>query len=402
MSRRKKKRSGEGTDKRKLAALETPDVRQEAERTVIQDIAHDMNTTVNQTDDALAAKADGVVEEPRVASDSSAAAAVEPDRDCAEVATQMTLCERLRSARESRGWSIDDVGRRLHLPVQIIQTLESEQFDRIGYGIYLRGYLGSYARLVDVPAVLVEATMRGRSEPPPLVASGTISHSRYLYQRYSVSALYVILTGVIIVPAVLLAMRAGLQPASVASLASLDLPSKAAEHASPDSAKASAREQLDTGQQQVQASANGSASQAGDTPLVASIAPFSALGRKEKKAANAGTPTPVAAPPTEEASQAQAAPAAAPGVHTLRLALKEASWVEVQTAAGEKLEYGLLPAGTTRTYSSADVLEVRIGNVSGAEVEIDGEAQDLAPFRHANVAHFKLFAPGELISRTDS
>ena len=40
----------------------------------------------------------------------------------------------------------------------------------------------------------------------------TISHSRYLFQRYSVSALYLILTGVIIVPAVLLAMRASFEP----------------------------------------------------------------------------------------------------------------------------------------------------------------------------------------------
>lgn len=401
MSRRKK-RSGKGTDKRKLAALETPDVRQEAERTVMHDIAHDMNTTVNQPDDARAAAAEAGVQEPRVASDPIVAAAGEADRNGEEDSTQTTLGERLRSARESRGWSIDDVGRHLHLPVQIIQTLESEQFDRIGYGIYLRGYLGSYARLVDVPAVLVDATMRGRSEPPPLVASGTISHSRYLYQRYSVSALYVILTGVIIVPAVLLAMRAGLQPASVAALASLDLPPKAAAHASPGSANPSTREQLVTAQQPLQAGANGSASPASDTPLVASIAPFSALGRKEKTAASSATPSVPATPPNQAPVQAQAARATAPGVHTLRLALKEASWVEVQTAAGEKLEYGLLPAGTTRTYSSADVLEVRIGNVNGAEVEVDGQAQDLAPYRHANVAHFKLFVPGEIISRTDS
>jgi cytoskeleton protein RodZ len=88
-------------------------------------------------------------------------------------------------------------------------------------------------------------------------------------------------------------------------------------------------------------------------------------------------------------------------VHTAKLTLREASWVEVQSASGEKLEYGLLPAGTSRTYSSDKPLEVRLGNCTGAEVETDGRLQDLTPYRRANVAHFKLFVGGEAISRTD-
>ncbi len=87
------------------------------------------------------------------------------------------------------------------------------------------------------------------------------------------------------------------------------------------------------------------------------------------------------------------------GAHTLRLSLKEASWVEVTSASGEKLEYGLLPAGTTRTISSDSVLDVRVGNSGGAEVSLDGQVQDLAPYRHSNVAHFKAFAAGQPISQ---
>jgi hypothetical protein len=34
----------------------------------------------------------------------------------------------------------------------------------------------------------------------------------------------------------------------------------------------------------------------------------------------------------------------------------------------------------------------------GAEVELDGQMQDLAPYRHSNVAHFKAFAAGQPIS----
>jgi cytoskeleton protein RodZ len=220
--------------------------------------------------------------------------------------------------------------------------------------------------------------MRERTEAPPLVTSGTISHSRYLYQRYSVSALYLILTGVIIVPAVLLAMRASLQPTAT-QLTSLDAP---AAGAPADGAPASMSANTDAGDSTPPASAAAAepvAANAGpDTPLVASLAPFSALSHKDP--ARVDTAPPVA------------------GAHVVKLSLKEASWVEVISSAGEKLEYGLLPAGSTRTYSSDKALDVRLGNSTGAEVEADGKIQDLAPYRHANIAHFKLFSAGEPIS----
>jgi cytoskeleton protein RodZ len=387
MSRHKKNRQGKGSDKRMLAALESPVVVQEAELPVTNDAAHDMTNKANHPD------------EPRIAADTvieamASADAIRPDHQSnadseTPAATRPSLGQRLRNGREARGWTAEEVGTRLHLPIQIIQRLESEQYERIGYGIYLRGYLTSYARLVDVPTTLVDAVVRTREVAPQLVASGTISHSRYLYQRYSVSALYLILTGVIIVPAVLLAMRAGLQP-SVAELASLEAPATQ-EPVVPASAGDQARAEAPvasapTGKPAAQAAGN-------DTPLVASLAPFSALAHQDP-------PVRVEAAP-RAAPEVPATPPAA-GMHTLKLTLSEKSWVEVTSASGEKLEYGLLPAGSSRTYSSASALEVRLGNCAGAEVEIDGNRQDLTPFRHSNVAHFRLFTADGTISRTDS
>lgn len=357
-----------------LAALELPlaghDAEPPADRT-----ADDMTTTAEASEPAKSdtAAVTPVRVEQTVASVDDGSAATTPPP------SHMTLGQRLRQGRESRGWRAEDVGSRLHLPVQIIHRLEAEQYERIGYGIYLRGYLINYARLVDVPTILVDAVVRQHDDTPPLVASGTISHSRYLYQRYSVSALYLILTGVIIVPAVLLAMRAGLEP-NVAALTSLEAP------AAPVSADAGQSPAPDKSPAASAPSAGAEAPPAGsgnDVPLVASLAPFSALSH--------GPAHGDVAP----------APAAAAGTHTLKLTLREASWVEVQSASGEKLEYGLLPAGSTRSYSSAAALEIRLGNCNGAEVETDGHAQDLTPFRRANVAHFKVFSAGEAISRTD-
>ena len=375
MSKYKTKSSGKGSDKQMLAALQSPVAGQDAEQPVTYGaVTHDMNTTTAGSDEP---KFELQSDKQPIANDRSASP--EAIGEVHPNVMQGTLGQRLRAAREVRGWKAGDVAGRLRLPIQIIQAIEAEQYDKIGHGIYLRGYLKSYARLVDVPAVLVDGVTSERSHEPPLVASGTISHSRYLYQRYSVSALYLILTGVIIVPAVLLAMRASLQPADT-QLTPLDAP---ASSIAADNAAGATSEPAGT----AAAGSSGTSSEAAsgspstsEAPLVASLAPFSALSHKDNAAAHVETPAPVA------------------GAHSLKLTLKEASWVEVTSASGDKLEYGLLPAGSTRTYSSDKVLEVRLGNCNGAEVEADGKIQDLTPYRRANVARFKLFAAGEPIS----
>jgi cytoskeleton protein RodZ len=72
------------------------------------------------------------------------------------------------------------------------------------------------------------------------------------------------------------------------------------------------------------------------------------------------------------------------------LSLDQASWVEVTTADGSRLEYGLLPAGSSKTWTSEQPLDVRIGNATGAQVTVDGTPLALDAYRRANVAHFRV------------
>jgi hypothetical protein len=64
--------------------------------------------------------------------------------------------------------------------------------------------------------------------------------------------------------------------------------------------------------------------------------------------------------------------------------------VEVIDKSGTRLEYGLLPAGTSKTFRSDQPLDVRIGNATGATISIDGQSVAMDDFRHANVAHFRV------------
>lgn len=284
-----------------------------------------------------------------------------------------SLAQRLVAARDARGWARDQIAAKLHLPLHIVQWIETEQYDRIGQGVYLRGYLTSYARLVGVPTDAVEDVLRAKAPPPPeLVATGQISRSRYLVERYSGSALYLVLTGVIFVPLVMFAMNMGnvgsrLTPLDAPAPALASNESDAATAASTSAATATQTGTADTQTQQPAATTAAPAAHT-DSPVAASFAMV---------------PTLPAADPAKQV------PVATSGAQ-LRLSLSEASWVEIIDADGKRLEYSTLAAGTTKEYPADKSLTILIGNTNGAKIEVGGQAQDITPYNRGNVARFKL------------
>ena len=121
--------------------------------------------------------------------------------DAPESTREPSFGQRLRDAREAKGLSRAEVAQRLKLPLRLIAQLEGDDYAGMDEGVYLRGYLSSYARMVGVPIVAAETVAVAHMRAAPLVATGKVSRSRYLFDRYSVSATYLILTALIVVPA---------------------------------------------------------------------------------------------------------------------------------------------------------------------------------------------------------
>lgn len=293
------------------------------------------------------------------------AAAFAPDH-----AAAIEFGQRLRAAREARQLDLEACAHALRLPSRILRKLEQGAYEGSDSRVYLASYISKYAEHlgVDADAALAGLVQRKQQTEPPLIATGGISHSRFLFDRYRTAATYVVLTLVIAVPTVWFGVRSTLDR-DLSHLAPLN----AAPVAQQD-AQAAPSSTRDVSSATVAANAAApAAAPVAEQPLMASMAPFPSLGDSA-----------VAAPPT-------AAPAAVPADgHSLSLDLSEASWVEVTQQDGERLEYGLLPAGTSKTWHSDQPLDIRIGNVSGARASIDGQAVALDDFRRANVAHFRM------------
>lgn len=256
----------------------------------------------------------------------------EADRGCGQ---------RLRAAREAAGLSVAEVAERLKMPVRIVESLEAEDWTRLGAPVFIRGQLRSYARLLGLPTESVHvASGVAPIEPARLAPRTYTPPMRRFAEQAARRMVYVVITAAIAVP-VWLATRSHLTLPEQAS-ASLDLPATSQPARQHRPQQATDRPQ--------------------PTPFVASL-----------------TPVP----------QRTASP-------ELSLRLNADSWVEVIAPDGSTIEEALLRQGDQRSYPPGQVGSVVLGNASAVEVSHRGVVQDLSPYLRANVARFTVSSDGSL------
>lgn len=294
------------------------------------------------------------------------------------------LGPRLRAAREARGLDVGTCAHTLRLPTRVLMQIEANAYEGIDYHVYLGSYLSKYARYLGIDENEVKAELeRIKPSQPTLVATGGISHSRYLLENYARAATYVVLTAAIVVPTIWLGVRGTLDrdvshlaPLDAAPVAQIDAPAPASTAANSMASASGAQASGPMATSPAATPAVQAAEPAQDQqPLMASMTPFPNLGG-DSHAAQPAAPV--------------ASDAVGTGSHSISLSIPQASWVEVTTKDGSRLEYGLLPAGSAKTYHSDQPLEVRIGNASGAQVMLDGQPMALDAYRRSNVAHFRV------------
>jgi len=288
--------------------------------------------------------------------------------------------DRLRASRERHGMSLHDCAYALRLPVRLLQNLEADNYEGIDYSVYLCGYLRKYADHVRLDRKHVQAQLESLDTcQPELVVTHTLPAWKYGLQRYSSAVTYAILTAVIVVPLIWLGLN-GVLKRDIARLQPLNATPVGAPADASGVVQPSRTAVADTSHPHASGQAGTQAPAQSQKPLMASIAPFSAMQSPARPDAVPAKPLPVAATDNTR----------------LTVALQQPSWVEITNTSGKHLEYALLPAGTHRAYRSDQALNVRIGNVEGAQVDVDGKPVALNRFRHANVAHFDIEDDGTI------
>lgn len=253
---------------------------------------------------------------------------------------------RLRRAREEAGLTVADVAARLKMPTRVVESLEAEDWGRLGAPVFVRGQLRSYARLLGLATAPVhEASGVAPVQPTRLQPRTYTPPMQRLAEQFARRAVYIVITAALAIP-VWVATRTHFA-IPVQESSSLDLP--------VDQPMAAMGEPVAVPAPQ-------------PTAVVASMAPV---------------PARVAAPPA------------------LSLKASGDTWLKVSSPDGRTLEEAMLRSGDSRTYAEGQVGGMVLGNVQAVELRRHGQVQDLAAFERANVARFTVSSDGSLQATAD-
>lgn len=86
--------------------------------------------------------------------------------------TALGLGERLRSARKARALTLEQAAFTLRLEASVLRALEDERYEALGAGVFVRGHLKAYAKLLGLSEDVVLAAYRAAdptADAPPKV-----------------------------------------------------------------------------------------------------------------------------------------------------------------------------------------------------------------------------------------
>lgn len=263
----------------------------------------------------------------------------------------------IERAREAAKLSQADLAQRLRLDTKYIRHLELDNFEQLPGPTFIKGYLRSVAKELNLPAEpLLDAYRRAsktereptladfESRPPPQVSSNNFI------------------------------VKAGSYALAITSVLLLVFWWQSNEDATPNDGQATlSAEDTHT-----------------NTPLPYEFSqvvhdddPYYLSPLAETETQLALQDDPNSATPAQDGAQADA------DGFEIKLSTSAESWVEIYDADGKQLYFGMASARAPISLNSAKPLDLLIGNTPTVELNINGQIIDLAPLSNDGVAKFK-------------
>jgi cytoskeleton protein RodZ len=314
--------------------------------------------------------------------------------------------ETLRKARESRGWTIADVAGQLNLTPQRLSQIEQGAFDKLPGHTFARGYVRAYAKLLDIDQsrLVLEFDQFTGSD-----AAGSNVHSLGRIEE-PVSYSQKILRAVSFLVLLALAGLSFFWWQEQAERRAEDLAATSIEHVEVEGADGTTQiHSLDEPEDQAVDAAQAANSElpvladpvpvAGDTAAVAESLPSPTESAPVVSAADVIAPTaalasttPAVPTPTPVATPVAAEPAAplAAGEAQVTVNFIADCWTQLTDANGKVLFSALKRKGESLQLTGKAPLELRLGFARGAQVSLNGNSVDVAPFISGETARLKL------------
>lgn len=332
----------------------------------------------------------------------------------------------LREARHRANFSVEQVSTELHLNADTVRALEENRFDGLPAPAFVRGYMRSYARLLNLPpGPILEAYDQKGFTPPTIVPDITQQPQAKSTDVPMRLATYMVAAGLVVM--VVMWWQTREAPLAVSDeLSKMAAVAEAAgrKPASSDTRTAGARDSRlpastnsqdpgdsEAGSDAAAAAVTGSLpaeSEPGTMPTdpapmlsdqalaplpeIASLAPSLSADTAANPAGNLAAAT--TAP--DDAGTAAGLNAGDPPGHRLDLAFEQESWVEVYDGKGNRLVYQLAIQGERMTLDAEPPIRVVLGYAEGTKVAFNSRELDVGPFTQRGTARFVVSADGSL------
>jgi len=281
----------------------------------------------------------------------------------------------LREARERLGVSEREVAEALNLPPQVIEAMEADDASKLPGAVFARGYLRSYAKLLELDA---EALLDHYPKPAEDPEIGDLAPlpARPWWQDNALWPFRGLIAGALVV----LLLLVWLWPDGTDSAADT-VASRAPAAGEVPALRPSEAPATDVQARRPDAPSDAAATVAGPLPDAAPR-PVPASAPGSAAAPTAAATAEVPAQPLADGAQRLTAT----GSDRLSLSFSEDCWVEVRAADGTSLYSDLNRGGASLALVGEAPFRVLLGYAPGVRLEFNGEAVPLAPHTRNNVA----------------
>jgi cytoskeleton protein RodZ len=267
----------------------------------------------------------------------------------------MSLGAYLRSLREAKGGSLEDMARSTRVGIRHLEALEDERLADLPSPVFVRGFIRAYCSFLrenPEPALGRYQELAGTQAAAQAASAPPRPRNTWASSSVVVGLVLLLILGVGLILVNLSVKKSGGTPVTIARTEPARPTASTAPSPPPAPAPATP------------------APAASAPPVTAPTpppAPPVAAAPPRPETAPAGSPTPTAPPATRPA------PGTASTSQRLVIRAVEPTWVRVQTDEGRIAEE-LLPAGASREWAAERRFLVTIGNAGGVELTLNGKA----------------------------
>lgn len=316
-----------------------------------------------------------------------------PDLQVQEI--QKSVGETLAEVRKQRNLTVLEVANQLRLEARIIEALEGENYDILPSPAYARGYLRSYAKILDLDADRIISQYNNMAPQPPEIIPDVRHPTQVSSSDKPVKAFTYLVTFILVLLVLAwvqsnFVVRDTPAPVPASYEPEVVLPTYQSESLeAPEAAPVEENEGLegdltpvvtaeqDQGAQAMEALAEVETEQ---TPNDAG------LREPQQTAVQQDTALALRVDETQSTQVADVTT----GPDSISMKLSADSWIEIYDAFNNKMLMNLVRSGDEISLKGTAPFHVKLGFSQGVTLYFNGEYFDAAPYSHGGVATFTL------------